>query len=108
MQLARDIACSGRSDHLEVLSAGSPNSNPIVMRRLEGRPVIRYPEQLRLHRSLEELGWKGPMNEFNDAVRLKKQPVPEPILITTRGTILTGFGRWRLALVDGDREIPCI
>ncbi len=78
------------------------------MSRLEGRPVICSPEQVRLHRALEELGWTGVIDEFNDAARLKEQSVPEPILITTNGTILAGFGRWRLALVERRHEIHCI
>ena len=40
------------------------------MSRLEGRPVVRSPEQLRLHRALEEVGWTGVIDEFNDAARL--------------------------------------
>ena len=44
--------------------------NPTAMSRLEGRPVVRSPEQLRLHRALEELGWTGVIDEFNDAARL--------------------------------------
>jgi hypothetical protein len=34
--------------------------------------------------------------------------VPEPILITTNGTILAGFGRWHSAALDGRNEIDCI
>jgi hypothetical protein len=34
--------------------------------------------------------------------------VPEPIVITTSGTILAGFGDWRLALFEGREEINCI
>jgi len=75
---------------------------------LEGRPVVRFPEQLRLHRALEELGWAGGIDEFNNVARLKNQSVPEPILITTNGTILVGFGRWRLAMLEGRQEINCI
>jgi hypothetical protein len=78
------------------------------MSRLEGRPVNRFPEQLRLHRALDELGWSGVMNEFNEAARRNNEPVPEPILITTNGTILAGFGRWRLALFESRQQIPCI
>ena len=29
-------------------------------------------------------------------------------MITTSGTILAGFGRWRLAVFEGRREIHCI
>ena len=45
------------------------------------------------------------IDEFNDAARLKDQSVPVPILITTNGTILAGFGRWRKALFDDRHEI---
>lgn len=34
--------------------------------------------------------------------------MPEPILITSDGTILAGFARWRLAAFDGRRELHCI
>jgi len=78
------------------------------MSRLEGRPVVRSPEQLRLHRALEELGWSGVIGELNEAVRLTNPSVTEPILITTNGTILAGFGRWRSAVFDGRHEINCI
>jgi hypothetical protein len=74
----------------------------------EGRPVVRPPKQLRLHPALEELGWTGLIDEFNAADRLKEQSAPEPILITTNGTILAGFGHWRSAVSDGKHEINCI
>jgi hypothetical protein len=70
--------------------------------------VVRSPKQLRLHRALEGLGWTDAIDEFNDAARLKGQSVPEPILITTNGTVLAGFGRWRVALFELRHEIPCI
>jgi hypothetical protein len=82
--------------------------NPTAMSRLEGRPVVRSPEQLRPHRALEELGWTGVIDEFNDAARLTDPSVTEPILITTDGTILAGFGRWRLAVFERRPEIPCV
>jgi hypothetical protein len=82
--------------------------NPTVMHRLEGRPVVCSPKQLRLHRTLEGLGWTGAIDEFNNDARLDVQSVPEPILITTHGIILAGFGRWRSAIFDGKHEINCI
>ena len=57
---------------------------------------------------MDELGWIGVIDELNDAARLTNQSVTEPILITTNGTILSGFGRWRLAVFDGRHEINCI
>jgi hypothetical protein len=82
--------------------------NPTAMGRLEGRSVVRSPEQLGLHRALDELGWTGAMDEFNQVNRLQSQSVPEPILITANGTILAGFGRWQVAVFDRRHEINCI
>src|SRR5450755_2301833 len=85
------------------------SSSPTVPSGQEGRPVVRYPQQLRLHAALEEIGWAGTIGGFNDAARLKESSVPDdPVLITTNGTILAGFGRWRAALFDDRREINCI
>ena len=78
------------------------------MSQLEGRRVVRSPEQLRLHRALDELDWVGVIGELNEAARLTNPSVTEPILITTNGTILAGFGRWRAAVFDGRHEINCI
>ena len=82
--------------------------NPTATSRLAARPVVRSPEQLRLHRALEEIGWAGVIDEFNDAARLTNPSVTEPILITTNGTILAGFGRWRFAAFERRHEIHCI
>jgi hypothetical protein len=82
--------------------------NPTAIGRLEGRPVVRSPQQLRLHRALEEVGWAGVTNEFNEAAKLSHQSGADPILITTTGTILAGFGPWRSAILDSKREINCI
>jgi hypothetical protein len=109
MSAAHDVAVIRSLRATEVSSAELPPPfNPSAMRRLEGRPVIRRPEQLRLHPALDELGWTGVIDELNEAARLKNQSVPEPILITTDGTILAGFGRWRLAVFEGRQEIPGI
>jgi hypothetical protein len=61
-----------------------------------------------MHPALEELGWTAVIDELNDAARLKNQSGQEPILITTNGTLLAGVGRWKLALLKGEKEIPCI
>jgi hypothetical protein len=94
---------------VEVISAVHRQSfNPAVISRLEERPVVRSPQQLRLHRALEEVGWTGEIDEFNEAARLSHSSVTDPILITTNGTILSGFGRWRSAVFNGRFEINCI
>jgi len=103
----RPDACLGGSNAPEVVSAVPPSFNPTAMSRLEGRPVVRSPEQLRLHPALDELDWVGVTGDLSQA-RLTNQSVPEPILITTNGTILAGFGRWRSAFFEGRHEINCI
>ena len=106
---AQDVASIRSSSAVEVISAAPPQPvKPTAMSPLEGRLVVRSPEQLRLHRALEELGWTGAIDELNKAARLKKQSVPEAILITTNGTILAGFGLWRLAVFERRHEIHCI
>jgi hypothetical protein len=57
---------------------------------------------------LEEFGWTGEIEEFNQAARLSPLSVTDPILITTSGTILSGFGRWQSAVFNGLFEINCI
>jgi hypothetical protein len=79
-----------------------------TMSRSQWRPVVRSPGQLRLHPAMKELGWTGVIDELNDAARLKDQSVPEPILITTNGTILAGFGYWRFEMLEGRHEVNCI
>jgi hypothetical protein len=82
--------------------------NLTTMSPSQWRPVVRSPEQLRLHPAMKELGWTGVIDELNDAARLKDQSVPEPILITTNGAILAGFGYWRFAMLEGRHEVNCI
>ncbi len=110
MSAGQDFASIRSSSPVEIISAAVPphHFNPTAMSRVEGRPVVRSPEQLRLHRALEELGWTGVIDEFNDAARLTNPSVTECILITTNGTILAGFGHWRLAVFERKHEIRCI
>jgi hypothetical protein len=82
--------------------------NPSAMSRQPGRPVVRRPEQLQVHPALVEVGWTAAIDELNDAARLSRQAMSEPILVTSNGAILAGFGLWRLATFEGRKEIPCI
>jgi hypothetical protein len=93
---------------LDELRAPVQSFNPTTPSRIEGRQVVRSPQQLRSHPALDRLGWSGGIREFNEAARLTNLSVTEPILITTNGIILAGFGRWRSALLDGRHEINCI
>ena len=109
MSAGRDCASIRCLGTVEVVPAVPAQPfNPTAMSGLAGHSVVRSPDQLRLHRALEGLGWTGVIDEFNDAARRKNPSVPEPILITTISTILAGFGRWRLAVSEGSHQISCI
>jgi hypothetical protein len=56
---------------------------------------------------LDEIGWTGSVDEFNQVARLKDRSVLEPILITPNGIVLAGFGLLRLAILEGRQETPC-
>jgi len=89
--------------HSTLSSAPAGEIRPSV-----GRPVMRRPDRLRLHPALQELGWTGSVRELNDAARVEEQAVCDPVLISQNGTLLAGFGRWRLALLQHKDEIACI
>ena len=76
--------------------------------QLEGRSVLRSPETLKLHPVMEELGWTAQVDELNGAARRKAESTPETILVTTNGTILAGFGQWKLALLEHRSQVQCI
>jgi hypothetical protein len=85
-------------------------SDPVVAatNRADGYPVTRSPKELHLHPALEKLGWAGMVEEFNEAAGPAIRSIHDPILIATDGTILAGFGRWRLAVFEQTPEIYCI
>jgi len=87
---------SGASAAVQVASFVPPQSfSPAAPSGPEGRPVVRHPQQLRLHRALAEFGWTGEIKEFNQTARQSHLSVTTPILITTSGTILR---LWALAV----------
>jgi hypothetical protein len=101
-----------KSPHLEstqplALLGVQPLPNEIASDHKEGRPVTRFPEQLRPHRSLDEIGWTD-TDDLNQVARRKVQPLPDPVLITKNGIILSGIGSWRLALSEHRQHISCI
>jgi hypothetical protein len=69
MSVALDYASLRNSSAVKVMSTVLADAfNPAVMSGLEGRPVLRSPGQLRLHRALEELGWTRLIGELNEAI----------------------------------------
>jgi hypothetical protein len=84
-----------------------PQSIPAIS-WAEGRPAVRSPKDLHLHPALEAVRWAGLIDELNDAAGAAVHPIHDPILIATDGTVLAGFGRWRLAVFEQVSEIYCI
>jgi hypothetical protein len=84
-----------------------PQSIPAIS-RAEGRPAVRSPKDLHLHPALEKVGWVGLIDELNDAAGSAIHRIHNPILIAADGTVLAGFGRWRLAVFEQVPEIYCI
>jgi hypothetical protein len=74
---------------------------------LKGRSVVRSPEDLHVHPALRELACMDVALELNEAERVRHHAT-RPILITSEGTILSGFGCWRSALLRREREIQCV
>jgi hypothetical protein len=71
-----------------------------------GRTVVRAVAELRVHPALEEIGFCAFLPELNKAARWQDQGSPEePIFVTRSGLILSGFGRWRVAI---SRQVPSI
>jgi len=88
-------------------SEWSASTGAIVDGDIQGHPVVRSPEALHLHPAVLELDGLDVTVELNEAERTRHH-LTKPILITRDGTILSGFGRWRSALLHGEREIQCI
>jgi hypothetical protein len=92
----------GRPDQVRVLS---PHLEVSPRRH---RSVVCSPQNLRLHKAFGDPHFIDVVEEINEAARLKDLSATEPILITTNGIILSGFGRWRLAVLEGRKEVQCI
>jgi hypothetical protein len=98
-----------QSQSIPVLGMDSQNDNYISERQkreMTGHPVVRSLEDLRTHPALLELNGVDLAAELNESERVRNQ-VTTPILISSDGTVLSGFGLWRSALLHGEQEIQC-
>jgi hypothetical protein len=106
MSTAQDIGIIRHADLAETASAVARPFELFTSSPPNARPVVRSPEQLHLHKALDEVGWNGVM-ELTEAIPANDTPA-EPVIITASGIILAGFGRWRLAVFECRQEIQCI
>lgn len=93
----------GRHNAPQQTPTNSSNQN-----RFRGHPVVRSPQQLHLHPILLRLNLVNSVVEFNRAIRTKDECLREPILITTKGTIISGFSEWHAAVKDSRHTVDCI
>jgi hypothetical protein len=89
------------------IALGSTHPSLGELRRLDGRAVLRLPEELRLHPVMEEFDFLS-AEELSNSAELKRLAIPEPIIITPDGTIVAGFGAWRVAKFERIAVVHCI
>lgn len=77
-------------------------------KHLQGTPAAYPPMQLRLHPVLIHLGLVGSL--INQTVYGRRPPetVPEPILITSSGIVISGIREWHAAVSEGRQAVKCI
>src|SRR5690242_8987594 len=74
--------------------------------RDDGRTVVRFLQELRIHPALEETGFCPFLPELHEVARCQDLLLPEqPVLVTHSGVILAGYGQWRMAV---SRRVPTI
>jgi hypothetical protein len=66
------------------------------------------PNELRLHPALDRIGWAFGIDELGGAARTMNKSIFESILITANRTVLSGFGAWRLAILQARSEVQCV
>lgn len=74
---------------------------------MQCRTVVHSPADLHLHPALLELDGLDGVDRVNEVDRASHHATT-PILVSSQGTILSGFGRWRSALLHGEPEVQCI
>jgi hypothetical protein len=77
-------------------------------RDLRWRHVVRSPEQLNLHPVLIRLNLIASLTELSLESDLEKQRLREPVLITTQGTIISGFATWNTAIEYSLTDVEAI
>jgi hypothetical protein len=93
---------------MDISQAIALNSTPSAVGELRGeRTVLRLPGELRLHPILDDFNFLT-AEELNISAELKELAIPEPVIITSDGTILAGFGAWTLAKSAQTAVVQCV
>ena len=90
-------------------SAQDRLQSPLISgeKSLQGSPVRRSPGELRLHPVLLKLSLVGTLIDYAVHGRKPQGSVPEPILITSNGIVISGVKQWHAAVSEGRREVNC-
>jgi hypothetical protein len=74
---------------------------------LHGEQVRRLPQELRFHPAFLELNLIGSVIGSEVHGRKQQGNIPEPILITTNGIIISGFREWHAAVSEARLALEC-
>lgn len=74
---------------------------------LQSKPVRRSPHELRFHPAFLRLNLVGSVIGCEVHGRKPQGSVPEPILITTSGIIISGFREWHAAVSEARSALEC-
>ena len=85
-------------------------SRPLISggKGLQGSPVRRPPGKLRLHPVFLRLSLVGTLINYAVHGRKPQGSVPEPILITSTGIVISGVRQWHTAVSEGRSALDCI
>jgi len=92
-----------------VQSAQDRLQSPFVAggKSLVGVPVRRALGELRLHPVLLKLNLVGTLINYTVHGRKPQGSVPEPILITSSGIVISGVREWHAAVSEGREAVNC-
>ena len=92
-----------------VQSAQDRLQSPLISggKGLQGSPVRRPPGELRLHPVFLRLSLVGTLINYAVHGRKPQGSVPEPILITSSGIVISGVREWHAAVSEGRSALDC-
>lgn len=76
-------------------------------RNLQGTPAVRPPEGIRVHPVFVRLGLVGTLINLALHGRKPAETIPEPVLVTTSGVIISGVKEWHTAISEGRQSLHC-
>lgn len=96
-------------DHQQSHGSGTPVRPTLVLagNKLQGTAAVRSTSELRLHPVFIKLGLVGTLIDHRICGQKPPDVVPEPILTTSGGTIISGVREWHTAVSDARETVYC-